>query len=226
MNEAPPSKYSSELLRYGIFIAVAAIAVLFMWFGMDTLEQYLKPEDQAANLKTGTLLPTPKPLKAINLIDQDNKPLTIESFKGQWTFLAIGYTACPDVCPTLMATFRFIDQILRSKGITSNVNFIFVSVDPERDKPENIGRYVHSFNPKFIGATGEPLALRTLTSQLGLMYQKATGQNSAMGYLIDHSASIVLIDPNGSWKAVFTPPHDPDTVAFDFMTIKAQYPTL
>jgi protein SCO1/2 len=214
---------SKGLLRYGIFVFVAVASIFGMWFGMDLFEQQLKPQEFAANLKVGTLLPDPKPLVSVRLTDQDGKPLTAESFRGHWTFLAIGYTACPDVCPTLMATFRFMDQILASKGVKPAPKFLFVSVDPERDTPENVGKYVHYFNPNFMGATGEQAALRTLTGQLGLMYRKAEDQTSAMGYMIDHSAAIVLIDPDAAWKAIFSPPHDPEIVAADFVTIKAQY---
>jgi protein SCO1/2 len=216
---------SSGLLRYGVFVVVALASLFVMWFGMDMFEQQLKPQDVAANLETGTLLPTPKPLVSVQLTDQDGKALTVESLQGHWTFMAIGYTACPDVCPTLMATFRFIEQILESKGVKPAAKFLFVSVDPERDTPENIGKYVRHFNPQFIGATGEQAALNSLTGQLGLMYRKAEGQTSAMGYMIDHSAAIVLINPDAAWAAIFSPPHDPQSVAADFLTIKARYQT-
>ena len=94
---------------------------------------------------------------------------------------------------------------------------------PARDSPAQLAKYVRYFNPRFLGATGkDDEALHALTGQLGLLYKRAEGETSAMGYLIDHSASIMLIDPEGRLAAVFSSPHDPRLIAEDFKTIVAR----
>lgn len=222
MNQAPEAE-SNELLRYGLFLAVAAASLFVLWFGFDLYERYVQPPGLAMGLKVGTLLPTPKPLVRINLVDHKGQPFTLENFRNRWTLMVIGYTSCPDVCPTLMATFKAMDKVLTPEGGKSSAEFLFVSVDPERDKPKQLGQYVSYFNPRFTGATGSQEALHVLTGQLGLMYMRAAGQESAMGYLIDHSASIVLIGPDAAWHAVFTPPHDPQAIADDVIATMGRY---
>lgn len=221
MNTAPSG--ASGFLRYGIFAIFAVASIFIAWFGMDYFEQGLKPRALAGNLKTGTLLPQPKPLQPFLLTDQDGNPFTLENLRGHWTFLVIGYTSCPDVCPTLLATFKAIDRQITPAEAKPAANFLFVSVDPARDSPAQLAKYVRYFNPRFLGATGkDDEALHALTGQLGLLYKRAEGETSAMGYLIDHSASIMLIDPEGRLAAVFSSPHDPRLIAEDFKTIVAR----
>lgn len=224
MNEEVNSEPSSGR-RYLIFIILAAASLFVMWFGMEFVEQQLKPPEVAIGLRVGTFLPKPKPLLPVRLVDQDGKPFTLDALQGRWTFLAIGYTSCPDVCPTLMATFKAMNKLLNPEGTKPVVDFMFVSVDPERDSPEQLGRYVHYFNPSFMGVTGSSDDLRSLSGQFGLMYRRSEASTSKMGYMIDHSASMVLIDPNVAWTAVFTPPHNPQNIATDTLTIMARYKT-
>jgi protein SCO1/2 len=123
-----------------------------------------------------------------------------------------------------LATFKAIRQGLDS-GAGPKPRFLFVSVDPGRDTPERLAQYVRWFDPAFIGATGDEAQLRALVAQLGLLYARVDGQSSALGYLMDHSASIVLIDPLGRLAAVFSAPHDAQRMAADFLTIADRRPT-
>lgn len=224
MNEAR-SPGSNVVIRYSIFLIVAAASLFVSWIGFDLFEQNQSSGNVPVNLKIGTLLPQPKPLANVHLIDTAGKPFTFDNFRNHWTVMAIGYTSCPDVCPTLMAAFKAMDRILNPEGTTPVLNFLFVSVDPERDSPEQIGKYVRYFNPRFLGATGKNQeALHQLTGQLGLMYARsADSPTSAMGYMIDHSAAIILINPKSEWNAIFSPPHDPQTVAEDVQAVIASY---
>lgn len=212
----------SGLLRYVIFVIFAGGAIIFSWYGLDYFEQTIKPSDLAANLKSGTILLQPKPLLPFNFIDQDNNPFTQEILRGRWTFLAIGYTSCPDICPTLMANFKAIDNLINSADQNPPVDFLFISVDPDRDTAPQLRDYVHYFNPRFRAATGTEQELRAFTGQLGLFYRRVTGsgaQNNS-NYLIDHTASILLIDPQAQLKVIFSAPQTPKLIAQDFLTIK------
>jgi len=217
---------SIGFLRYGFFVVITAATMFLMWFGMDYFEQELKPPELAADLKSGTLLPQAKPLQPFLLTDQDGKTFTLGNLRGHWTFLVIGYTSCPDVCPTMMSTFKAIDHQISSLGGKLAADFLFVSVDPERDSSEKIGKYVHYFNPRFLGATGTNEELRALTGQLGLLFRRVENEKTPTGYLIDHSTSFMLIDPDAGLSAVFSSPQDSQLITEDLATITARYQLL
>jgi protein SCO1/2 len=199
-----------------LLVAAAILALgLGLWLGLQQFRG--GPDRTPLQLRSGTLLPSPRPLQPFALTAHDGRPFDLERLRGHWTFLAIGYTHCPDVCPTTLATFDAIAKKVAASRTPPQ--FVFVSVDPERDTPEQLGRYVTWFNPAFVGATGPEPALRGLTTQLGLPYAKAEGNNTTLGYLVDHSATIMLIDPLARLAAIFSAPHDPVAMAQDFTTI-------
>lgn len=205
-----------------LVVAIFATAV-GIWFGMAFFADGPRQRPSAIALKAGTLLPQPKALQPFALTDQDGNPFSLDDLRGRWTFVSFGYTSCPDVCPTLMATFKTLDGLLPPDRAEPPADFLFVSVDPERDPPERLSQYVRYFNPRFLGATGEHEALHALTGQLGVLYARVDNSNSAMGYLVDHSASILLIDPQSRLAAIFSTPHDPKAMAEDFAAIVANY---
>jgi protein SCO1 len=206
---------AGRLLRRLPLAAALLAAAAGVWFGAE----YFQQGSGAPRLSAGTRLSRPAPLQPFRLTDQAGKPFTLERLRGHWTFLAIGYTSCPDVCPTTLATFRALSLAVNAPGARPGAQFLFVSVDPERDTPERLARYVHYFDPRFLAATGSDAALRGLTRQLGLPYARVEAKDSAMGYLMDHSAAIVLIDPRVRFTAIFTAPQDPTTMAADFAAI-------
>ncbi len=206
------------------FLAVVFVAA-GIWFGLILLGGDSEPQPIAMDLKTATLLPQPKPLGDFVLVDQNDQPLDRDALKGRWTFLAFGYTHCPDVCPTMMATYNVLEKELAQSGTEPQPEFLFVSVDPERDTPQQVGEYVGYFNPRIRGATAGHEVLRPLVAQLGVLYQRAEEQETAMGYMVDHSASMLLLDPEARLAAIFSPPHHPQTMAADFRAISAGKPT-
>lgn len=205
-----------------IFAIIATLTGI--WFGMVFFGGGLEPRSIAADLKDATLLPQPKQLEPFSLVDQDGKPVDRESLRGSWTFLAFGYTHCPDICPTMLATFAALERELTPPASEPLADFLFVSVDPERDTPERLGEYVNYFSPRIRGATAPHEVLRPLTKQLGILYARAEGQESAMGYMVDHSASMLLLDPEARLSAIFGVPHDPRIMAEDFVTISGTGP--
>ena len=220
VNDRPDRTSSGTFGVIAVVIAVLATAG-GLWLGAGSFDGARSPTQPIA-LTEGTFLPQPRALKPFELVDQDGNALTPETLAGRWTFIAIGYTHCPDVCPMTMATFDAIDRALADDN-PPVADFLFISVDPERDPPERLAQYVRYFNPRFHGATGSDRALSDLTSQLGLLYAKVEDQETAMGYLMDHSASILLLDPRARLAALFSPPHDPAKMAADFRTILKQY---
>lgn len=141
----------------------------------------------------------------------DGTPLQLSDFHGKVVLLYFGYTACPDVCPTSLATTAAALKTLSPEEL-AQIQPIFISVDPERDNGERLMKYAQYFHPSFIGVTGTPAQLAQVAKQYGVFYRKVDS-NSAMGYLIDHSSQMYLVSKDG--KSVTVLPHGtiPDTVA-------------
>lgn len=202
---------------------VGALAVAAgLWLGSTTFGG--RPAAPKVPVLTqGTALPQPRPLADFSLVDQDGQPFALANLKGHWTFLSIGYTSCPDICPMTMATYQAMARRLTGEASEAaeakGPRFLFVSVDPGRDTPERLAQYVRWFDPGFLGATGEDGELRALAAQLGVLYARVDGQETAMGYTMDHSASILLIDPQARLAAVFGAPHDAAGMATDFLAL-------
>lgn len=137
-----------------------------------------------------------------------------------------GYTSCPDVCPTTLQNLGFIYDEL--KAISANSQVLLVSVDPGRDTQEKLSQYIAYFNPEFIALKGGHDALFPFARNMGLMY--AIG-GEGEDYLVDHSASIVLVNPDGNITAIFKPEQavgqvpsiDSDKLLSDYQKIVALY---
>jgi protein SCO1/2 len=178
---------------------------------------------QPPQLNQGTLLPSAKPVTDFQLTDHRGQPFTLENLRDNWTFAFFGYTHCPDVCPTSMTMLAQVQRKLEQRdGLDKLPQVVFVSVDPERDTTALLSQFVPYFHPGFIGASGDPTNTLNLTRQLGILYGKAES-STADNYLVDHSAAIILLDPDGAFRAVFGVPHDPDLIANDFLAIKDYY---
>lgn len=145
----------------------------------------------------------PHKLTPFKLAQSDGSALTVESLRGHWSFVFIGYTYCPDICPTTLADLRAVYPALKQQDASSRV--LFISVDPVRDDLPRLASYITFFNKEFIAATGPHEELLRLTRELGLVYSMVEHKDAPEHYLIDHSASIVLINPQGEVQAVFRP---------------------
>jgi protein SCO1/2 len=197
-------------------LVIGTVALLAgIWLALRFLGPSFPPGAAAPVLTTGTLLPQRRALTPFALTDTAGAPFTEASLRGRWTLLAFGYASCPDVCPLLLATFRDVHRRLAERQLSGGVRFVFVSVDPERDDLATLKDYVTYFDPAFLGATGPHPELQGLTRQLGVLYQRAAEGESALGYLVDHSATLLLIDPEGRFTAVFSAPHDASGIAAD-----------
>lgn len=164
---------------------------------------------------SGLLYPEPRPIPEIRLVNQNGEPFTLEDFRGQWSYVFFGFTHCPDVCPTTLATLN-----RAVKALDNPPQVVLVSVDPARDTPKVLDSYLDFFNPHFIGVTGNQQAISALAKALGIAFmyvpQKSTGS-----YTVDHTAAILLVNPQAKVSAVFTTPHKAETLAQDFAKIRA-----
>lgn len=198
---------SRRTLVIAIFAAVAAGIGAAFWLRTTPLE-----------LTAGTALPEPRKIEPFALTDQQGRLLDAAALEGRWTLLFTGFTHCPDICPTTLATFAELDQRLGP----SAPRFLFVSVDPERDTPERLAAYLGHFDPDLVGATGTRAEVEAFTAQLGL----AQVRNPGVGgdYTVDHSTALILIDPQARVAAYFTPPHNMGALAADLASIHGRSP--
>ena len=204
------------------FIFFLVIALVALWLGYS-LNSYLTERatteqmPELIELAGGTaLIGQEKPLPAFNLIDKNNQPFTLDNFKGYWSYVFFGYTHCPDVCPV---TLQVMNQTLQQLS-PDEAQGVFISVDPERDSIEKIKQYVEYFNPDMMGATGTPEAIKALAENIGIVYQRSENPADKENYLVDHSASVLLINPRAELIAVLSPPLDAKTMAADLRTVK------
>ena len=124
----------------------------------------------------------------------------LEELRGKIVLLYFGYTFCPDVCPATLAEFSNALEILGKKA--TDVQLIMISVDPWRDTPEMLRDYVIHFHPSFLGATGSEQEIAQIATMYGVFFEKHEG-TQATGYLVDHTATVMVIDQDGYLKLIF-----------------------
>jgi protein SCO1/2 len=195
---------------YLILVAAVAAAV-GLWLGSRAFAP------SAPKLAAAVMYPAPRELPDFKLQRADGAALTKAEWNGRWTVAFFGYTNCPDVCPTTLATFKQVFAKLAADGIADKIRFDFISVDPERDSPEQLTKYVGYFDKDFVAATGSDEELTKVTRALGLIYSREPTGNG--DYAVDHSASAVLIDPAGREVGLFRPPFDAKAIAADLKTL-------
>lgn len=161
-----------------------------------------------------------RPLDQFQLTHHSGQPFTGANLRGKWSFLYFGYSFCPDVCPLTLVELDRLQKLLVAQGVDQETAYVFISVDPQRDTPERLSEYVRFFNPKFQGVTGAYDQLERLAKPLRVFYQRRSSPEKTTNYTVDHTSTIILIDPNGQPRAIFTPPQNPEKMAADFIKIR------
>lgn len=135
--------------------------------------------------------------KEFALTGHDGKPRTLADFRGRFVVLFFGYTHCPDVCPTTLVDMA---EAMKKLGKDAGrVQVLFVTVDPERDTPEVLAKYVPAFDPGFLGLSGDAAATQRVAKEFKIFYEKRPG--SAPGaYTVDHSAQCYVLDDKGNLR--------------------------
>lgn len=131
------------------------------------------------------------------LFDHNGKSRKLADFRGKVVVMFFGYTHCPDVCPTTLAEMKQVMQILGKDALRLQV--LFVTVDPTRDTPELLSRYVPSFHPAFLGLYGDIAATEKVAKDFKIAFRTVPGK-SANGYTVDHSAASLVFDPQGNLR--------------------------
>jgi protein SCO1/2 len=148
----------------------------------------------------GSLIEPPVRAKDFTLTDQYGREFNLQSQRGNVVLLFFGYTHCPDVCPVTLTDYRKIIKELNNQS--DFVRFVFITVDPERDTFGVLMDHLAKFDSKIIGLTGDNLAIQEVWSAYGVFHEKVD-KGSAAGYLIDHTARMYLIDPDGYLRLTY-----------------------
>ena len=147
----------------------------------------------------GVVIQSATSAPAVELLSSSGDQVSLTDFTGKVVVLYFGYTFCPDVCPTTLAK---LDSALDLMGDEADdVQVIMVSVDPQRDTPEALANYMGFFDPRFIGLTGTDEEIASVATVYGVYYQAQEG-SAATGYLVDHTATLMVVDKEGYLKLV------------------------
>ncbi|MDH5184059.1 MAG: SCO family protein [Gammaproteobacteria bacterium] len=209
------NKKSQYLIALVVIVLATVSGVLFSkWLNQ---KQGL-PQDMEA-----IVLPQSRPVAHFTMVDHNGKHFGMEQLKDKWTFMFFGYTHCPDVCPSTLAVMNSVAQSIEEEdGSLDNVQFVFVSVDPDRDSPQQLKEYLAYFNQSFIGITGERQQIDALTRQMSVMYF-LNNKKDKKDYSVDHSAAILLTEPSGGLRSLFSTPHIPESIFKSFKIIRKHY---
>lgn len=162
-------------------------------------------------------------LEDFSLLDHQGAVFDNRRIQGRWSLIFFGYTYCPDVCPTTMALLKQLEVELKGSIAEGNTQYILASVDPERDTPEKLADYVSHFNPDFIGVTGSLDDMFEFARDLNSMFAKAPIDEEG-NYLVDHSMSIALVNPNGEFHGFLRSPHTVANMNRALRAIMENYP--
>ena len=160
-------------------------------------------------------------LADFSLSQSDGTRLIKGELKGHWTLVFLGFTHCPDVCPTTLAQFAKAQKAWAALPESSRPRVLFLSVDPERDSPDQVGDYAHGFHRDTLAATGDIPALEQFAQGLSMTFARAPlepGQ-PADQYSVDHTASLALLDPEARMAGVLSSPYDIDAVTADLIAL-------
>jgi len=205
---------------------VAVVLLVALCAGLGLLASrrlFTEPPAPAPALQVVKLFPQPRELPPFALQQSDGTQLMPGELHGHWTLVFIGFTFCPDVCPTTLARLAQAQAQWEALPESTRPRVLFVSVDPERDTPDHIGEYAHAFHRDTLAATADIPSLEAFTRSLAMVFAKAPPPAGAPAdqYSIDHSASMAVLDPQGRMAGVVTGSgvDDPAAIAADLVAL-------
>jgi len=203
-----------------IFIIVIALAV-GIW-RENQINTAKSPAQTSVPLSAGTSLARGHKLPEFSLIDMDGKPFTRSSFDNRWSFIFFGYSSCPDLCPTTLQAMQQISQRLRNNPV---LQFVFITIDPDNDTQQRLKEYLQQDKfrgTSFVGVTGKKTDITALTQAIGIHMAQEKAPEAEH---IEHSGTIILINPQGELAAVFSGSDRPHAIAHDFKELLHRYAT-
>ena len=217
INNAQPKNHTKVILI--TLLATAAFFFMAMYF------MVLKPLQQSHHLQDvkidGVVLPKGQVVSGFNFTDTHGSAFTKEELKGHWTMMFFGFTNCGMVCPTTMAELNQMYKTLQRELPDNKLpKIVMISVDPDRDSIERMNEYVTTFNTNFIGARAEIAETVALEKQLHIAAAKIEADGEGNNhYTINHTADILLVNPNGEVQAFMSFPHKAAQMVKDYKLV-------
>ncbi|MES2217831.1 MAG: SCO family protein [Pseudomonadota bacterium] len=210
-----PGKSNISLITWLLILLAVTVGAVIHFGNVKNLSV------QSKNVKiSGLYLPAALDIANFQLTDNSGKPFSNANLKGHWTMMFFGFTNCGMVCPTTMAALNSMYQTLQQQLPERLVpNVVMVSVDPERDSVERMNAYVTTFNQKFIGARAELPQITALEKELHLVAIKMQAGDNQNQYTINHSAEIMVFNPDGKLQAFMSYPHVAEQMITDYKNI-------
>ena len=178
-------------IRVGNIIVLVAILVFAGYFMLDALKPYAFH---------GAVLQSPQPAHDFTLPNHYGQETSLSDYEGKVVLLYFGYAACPDVCPATLSEIKEATDILGPRA--DDVQTMMITVDPERDTPEVVAEFLAHFHPSFLGLIGTPDEVAQIATYYGVYFEKQES-TSALGYLVDHTATVMLVDQDGFLRLIF-----------------------
>jgi len=209
----PSFKFSLIVASVLVMTCLVGGSLFLFSLGDDSLPRLIPDQ-------TMTVFVDPKPLREFVLTDHNSNSFDLARLKENWSFLFFGFTHCPDICPSTLASLTKLREQL-TKGIngSKNVQFVFISVDPKRDTAAILKQYTGYFDPSIVGVTGSELELLNLTEQLGALFEVESTPDKE-SYQVYHTSALFLINPQGQYVASLMPPFDISTISRRFNVLK------
>ena len=184
-------------LQAGLIAFVALVLGIVMALNIAPPKDIIKTQHVS-------LYPQVRALPDFQLVDHNNQTFTAENLKGHWSLIFVGYTYCPDICPTTLAQLKSIYPELQKIPTDFPIQVVLLSVDPKRDTPERLNEYINFFHSDFIAISGEHPQLFPLVRAMGMMYSMSQSTDDP-NYLVDHSSSVVVVNPSAQVVGRFKP---------------------
>lgn len=197
-----------------IIFDIILIAAVILYFGV------IRQTPHPVKIE-GIYLSHPQTISNFQLTDNKGKPFTKDNLKGHWNMVFFGFTNCGMVCPVTMAALnKMIHTLEKTLPANQLPQIVFISVDPERDTVQKMNDYVNSFNSHFIGLRGDMTETVRLEKELHIVAQKMQADGKGKNhYMINHSAEILLFNPNAELQAYFSYPHQPEQMVKDYQLV-------
>jgi protein SCO1/2 len=186
------SKLKAGLIAFIALVIGVVVAINIAPPGSDKQTQFV------------SLYPAARVLPDFQLVDHNNQTFTANNLKDHWSLVFVGYTYCPDICPTTLAELKGIYPELQKIPTDFPIQVVLLSVDPKRDTPERLNEYINFFNPDFIAVSGEHAQLFPMVRAMGMMYSMSQSTDNP-DYLVDHSSSVVVVNPMAQVVGRFKP---------------------
>ena len=204
-----------------LLIVIFIFTVLALFINKLTTPRVLSSNELLIN---GLFLyEKPKEISDFTFFSANGAEFTKSDLKGKWTLMYFGFTRCPDECPTTMYQMSKLVKVLREKEFPlEDKQWVLVSIDPERDSPNDIDKYAKGFDQDFIGVVNSRPMLLSLATQLSVNNIMPSGNAMDHSHLDNHVNNIILLNPNGEFAGIFRPPFDISRLSLTYQSITTQ----